>query len=159
MSAADFMGELVRHLNLRELWVGPDFALGRGREGNIARLAEIGRDLGYRVRVIDPVTRPASRCAPAASGRCSAQDGDVARAAELLGRPYQLWGQVAGGARRGQTLGYPTANLAVAADRVVPANGIYAAWAWLGEGDMAMPADVRRQHRHPADVRQRRADD
>jgi riboflavin kinase/FMN adenylyltransferase len=134
MSAADFMADLVRHLNLRELWVGPDFALGRGREGNIERLAEIGRDLGYRVRVIDPVDQAGE---PVRSSRIRAllgQDGNVVRAAEFLGRPYQLWGQVVRGAHRGQALGYPTANLAVTPDRVVPAFGIYACWAWIDDG-------------------------
>ncbi len=139
-SAADFMADLVRHLNLRELWVGPDFALGRGREGNIERLAEIGRDLGYRLHV---VARYQPGEEPVRSSRIRtllAQDGAVERAAQLLGRPYQLWGEVERGARRGRTLGYPTANLAVPADRVVPAYGVYACWAWLGEA--GLPAAV-----------------
>ncbi|HEX9116624.1 MAG TPA: archease, partial [Anaerolineae bacterium] len=55
----------------------------------------------------------------------------------LLGRPYRLWGEVTRGARRGHNLGYPTANLAVPESRLVPAYGIYACWAWLGEDDPA----------------------
>ena len=132
-SAADFMSNLVRRLNLRELWVGPDFALGRGREGNIERLAEIGQGLGYRVRVIPPYDLAGEPVRSSRVRTLLAQDGDVDRAAELLGRPYQVWGEVQSGARRGQSLGYPTANVAVAADRVAPAYGVYACWAWLGE--------------------------
>jgi len=54
--------------------------------------------------------------------------GDVAKAAELLGRPYELQGVVEHGDARGRTIGFPTANLAVDGQRVVPADGVYAGW-------------------------------
>jgi riboflavin kinase / FMN adenylyltransferase len=134
-SAGDFMRALVEHLNLRELWAGPDFALGRGREGNVERLAELGTQMGYTVRVAPPFDLNGE---PVRSSRVRgllAETGDVERAAELLGRPYAVTGEVASGARRGRQLGYPTANVAVPTGRQVPANGIYACWAWLeGQG-------------------------
>ncbi|OQA43546.1 MAG: Riboflavin biosynthesis protein RibF [Chloroflexi bacterium ADurb.Bin325] len=128
--AADFMQQIVRRLPLRELWVGPDFALGRGREGNAARLAELGQTLGYRVRVVAPYDWQGE---PVRSSRVRSlltDEGAVEAAADLLGRPYQVWGEVALGARRGHTIGFPTANLALPEDRLVPARGVYACWAW-----------------------------
>jgi riboflavin kinase / FMN adenylyltransferase len=131
-SAADFMQALVAGLRLRSLWIGPDFALGRGREGTPARLQELGQAYGYSVELVQPYQVLAG---PVHSSRIRAvlrEDGAVDIAAQLLGRPYQVWGQVARGAARGRDLGFPTANLTLPADRLVPAFGIYACWAWLG---------------------------
>lgn len=139
-SAEDFMRDLVAHLPLRELWVGPDFALGRGRAGNAGRLQELGRTLGYRVHVVQPFTLASGAVRSSRVRALLTDEGAVDRAAELLGRPYQVWGEVVAGARRGRTLGFPTANLQLPADRLVPANGIYACWAW--RGDTGLPAAV-----------------
>ncbi len=75
------------------------------------------------------------------------ENGAVEVAAELLGRPYQVWGQVVEGAQRGRTLGFPTANLQLAPDRLIPAFGVYACWSWRKdrETDGLMPG-------HPAVV-------
>jgi riboflavin kinase/FMN adenylyltransferase len=135
LSAAEFMNILAGNIPLRALWIGPDFALGRGREGNAARLSEIGARLGYSVQSVPPFDW---RGQPVRSSRLRAllgEDGDATQAAELLGRPYQIWGTVATGAQRGRTIGFPTANLILPAGpqppgRLVPANGVYACWAW-----------------------------
>ena len=133
LTAAEFMQQLAARVPLCALWIGPDFALGRGREGSAARLAELGRELGYDVRVTpaydwrgEPVR--SSRIRSLLSG-----EGAVAQAAELLGRPYEVWGEAVHGAERGRGLGFPTANLKLPAGRLVPAYGIYACWAWRGE--------------------------
>ena len=129
-SAQEFMSVLAGNIPLRALWIGPDFALGRGREGNAARLSEIGAQLGYRVQVVPPFDWLGQ---PVRSSRVRAllsEDGDAAQAAELLGRPYQVWGTVTPGAQRGRTIGFPTANLMLPPGRLVPANGVYACWAW-----------------------------
>ena len=133
-AAAEFMQELTRHVPLRALWIGPDFALGRGREGDAGRLAEIGVELGYRVEVVPPFDWLGQ---PVRSSRIRAllsEAGDAAQAAALLGRPYQVWGTVTEGARRGRTIGFPTANFSLPPDglnrRLVPANGVYACWVW-----------------------------
>ena len=130
LTAAEFMADVTRHVLLRELWIGPDFALGRGREGTAERLAEIGAGLGYSVHVVTPFDVAGQ---PARSSRIRtllANEGDAAQAAELLGRPYRVWGTVSKGAGRGHTLGFPTANLVLPPSRLVPANGVYACWAW-----------------------------
>jgi riboflavin kinase/FMN adenylyltransferase len=133
LSAAEFMQQLVARVPLCALWIGPDFALGRGRDGDAAQLEALGRELGYKLRV-SPVYD--WRGEPVRSSRIRsllAADGTVARAAELLGRPYEVWGEVVHGAERGRGLGFPTANLKLPAGRLVPAYGIYACWAWRGE--------------------------
>lgn len=141
MPADAFMQMLTAHLPVRQLWIGPDFALGRERTGTAAHLAALGATLGYRVQVVQPFEINGGT--PVRSSRVRAllaEAGAVAEAAVLLGRPYQVWGQVKEGARRGRRLGFPTANLALPADRLVPAHGVYACWAW--RGDTGYPAVV-----------------
>ena len=133
LSAAEFMRRLVERVPLCALWIGPDFALGRGREGDAVRLRELGRELGYDLRVTPTYDW---RGEPVRSSRIRsllAGEGAVAQAAELLGRPYEVWGEVVHGAERGRGLGFPTANLKLPAGRLAPAYGIYACWAWRGE--------------------------
>ncbi|MCC7355270.1 MAG: bifunctional riboflavin kinase/FAD synthetase [Anaerolineae bacterium] len=127
-SARHFVEALGRHLGLRELWAGPDFALGRNREGNLPALRQIGAELGFSVREVAPFLL---NNVEVRSGnvREALWKGDVAAAAAMLGRPYRLPGRVEKGEQRGQGLGYPTANLSVLPGRVIPAYGIYAAWA------------------------------
>ncbi len=141
-TAVEFMRDLTDHLPLKELWIGPDFALGRGREGTAARLTEIGDELGYRVHVLPPFNWLGR---PVRSSRIRAllqDEGDAAQAADLLGRPYQVIGPVTEGARRGRTMGFPTANLVPPASRLVPANGVYACWAWLGDAGHPAVANI-----------------
>ena len=138
--AADFVATLTAHLPLRELWVGPDFALGRGRDGNTERLAELGRDMGYALRVVAPFDWQGEAVRSSRVRSLLAEEGAVEQAGALLGRPYRVWGEVVKGAQRGQRLGFPTANLRLPEDRLVPAYGVYACWAW--RGDTGYPAVV-----------------
>jgi riboflavin kinase/FMN adenylyltransferase len=131
--ASEFMQNLTAHLALRSLWIGPDFALGRGREGNADLLTRLGGELGYKMRICPPFRQRGNPVRSSQIRRLLADEGSVEEAARLLGRPYQVWGQVRHGAHRGRLLGIPTANLEVPADRLVPAYGVYACWAWLGE--------------------------
>jgi len=87
-SASDFIAALTTNLPLRELWVGPDFALGRGRDGNTEQLTALGEEMGFAVRVLPPFDW---RGEPVRSSRIRtllADEGAVAEAAALLGRPY-----------------------------------------------------------------------
>lgn len=126
-----FVRMLVERLCMRELWVGPGFALGRGREGQIPALRRLGQQLGYSVHVVEPVYEDGQ---PISSTRIRAllAEGHVERAAELLGRYYAISGAVLHGAARGRRLGFPTANLRVPAERAAPADGVYAVWAHVG---------------------------
>ncbi|MGC8855322.1 MAG: bifunctional riboflavin kinase/FAD synthetase [Anaerolineae bacterium] len=129
VSASDFMSWLKQRLGLRRLLIGYDFALGRGREGNASRLSEIGRALDYDVQIL-PALTDESGVISSTEIRKLITAGNVSEAAKLLGRPYSLSGLVVHGDGRGRKLGIPTANIDYPRQKVIPANGIYACWAW-----------------------------
>ena len=133
LSSKDFLATLVERLRMRKLVVGPDFAMGRDRDGNLETLPEIASGLGFEFRSVDLMTDPAG-VVKSTTIRRQISEGDVAGAARLLGRNYSVRGIVGRGQERGRTLGFPTANLDVSADFVTPADGIYATWAHLESG-------------------------
>jgi len=130
--ARDFIDDVSQHLHMVELWVGEDFALGRAREGNVEALRAIGQELGFTVRVIEPLTWQ-GQIISSTRIRSLLLEGRVRQATRLLGRYPSLAGEVMRGSQRGHCLGFPTANLEVRKERVVPADGIYAVYARLGE--------------------------
>lgn len=130
VTAYDFMSGLKHRTGLQNLLIGYDFALGRGREGNAARLTEIGRELGYTVEVVSALGDESGVISSTEIRKLIAT-GNVAEAARLLGRPYSLHGPVVHGDARGRTINVPTANIGYSHDKMIPANGIYACWAYL----------------------------
>jgi riboflavin kinase / FMN adenylyltransferase len=132
-TADRFATTLVESLRMRRLVVGPGFALGHGREGNLAFLERRGRERGFRVTTVAPARRNGL---PVSSGRVreSIATGSFAGAISMLGRPYVLEGLVERGEGRGAGLGVPTANIRVPATRCLPAAGVYAGWLNFGEG-------------------------
>jgi riboflavin kinase/FMN adenylyltransferase len=131
-SAADFVAGLVRHLKMRQLWVGADFALGRNREGDIPRLRQLGQTMGFEVAVVEPFIQ-GGEVVSSTRIRHLLTAGEIRQATALLGRYPSLAGRVTTGARRGRRLGFPTANLSIMAERVIPADGVYAGFAWVNE--------------------------
>lgn len=131
--AAVFMTAVQQAVQMRSLWVGPDFALGRNRSGDISALRALGETLGYRVQVIEPQLFDGEEVR---SGRIRTAllAGEVEDAARQLGRAYVVTGTVVAGAQRGRSIGFPTANLAVPPQQLLPANGVYATWATLADG-------------------------
>ncbi|HUG33475.1 MAG TPA: bifunctional riboflavin kinase/FAD synthetase [Anaerolineales bacterium] len=127
-SAFDFMKLLKERLGLSHLVLGYDSALGKNREGNAARLAEIGSELGYTVETV-PALSDESGVISSTEIRKLISTGNVRDAARLMGHPYQLRGTVIRGDQRGRTIGFPTANLRYAEDKLIPAGGIYTCWA------------------------------
>jgi riboflavin kinase / FMN adenylyltransferase len=137
VTAYEFMSRLKRQLGLKQMLIGYDFALGRGREGNATRLAEIGAELGYSVEVL-PALSDESGVISSTEIRKLIEIGNVAEAARLLGHPYSLHGPVIHGDGRGRTINVPTANIAYAREKMIPAKGIYACRAYLhGEKHLA----------------------
>ena len=130
--ARDFIEMVSRKLRMRELWVGKDFALGYGRKGTPDVLRALGREMGFSIETINPLIWK-GEIISSTHIRSLLFRGRVRDAAELLGRYPNLAGEVVRGAQRGRCLGFPTANLEVRAERAVPANGIYAVYAILGE--------------------------
>lgn len=132
VTASDFMSHLKRRIGLRSLLIGYDFALGKGREGNVTRLTEIGAELGYSVEVV-PALSDESGVISSTEIRKLIEVGNVVEAARLLGRPYSLHGLVVHGDGRGRTIDIPTANISYSERKMIPARGIYACWAELNE--------------------------
>ena len=132
VTAYDFMSRLTRQLELKHLLIGYDFALGKGREGNAARLTDIGSDLGYNVEVVS-VLSDQSGVISSTEIRKLIEVGNVTEAGSLLGHAYSLHGPVVHGDARGRTIDVPTANLSYSRQKMIPARGIYACWAYLDE--------------------------
>lgn len=124
-SASDFVARLKKHLGLQHFLIGYDFALGKGRQGDSARLKEMGDELGYELEVI-PALGDESGVISSTEIRKLVALGDVTEAAALLGHPYGLHGPVVHGDSRGKELGFPTANIQYAEGKILPANGVYA---------------------------------
>ncbi len=129
-TARDFMNQISSSLGMHHLLIGYDTALGRGREGNAARLSEIGDEFGYTVRVIPPLSDDWGIISSTRI-RQSILEGNVSAAAEDLGRYFNLTGPVVHGDGRGHRINVPTANIQAPDGKIIPANGIYACWAWL----------------------------
>lgn len=131
---------LVDRLAAELVVVGTNFRFGRAAAGDVALLIALGEQRGFGVEAIGlvdlgdgPVSSSALRSQLAA--------GDVEVVARGLGRPFSLTGEVVHGEGRGRTIGIPTANVAVAEGRVLPADGVYACWAG-SEGGGRTPAVV-----------------
>lgn len=131
-SAQQFVAALHDHLRMRELWVGPDFALGSHRRGNIAHLQILSRQLGFGLHVVTPLCEYGQTISSTRIRTLLAQ-GQVEQVAGLLGRSYAITAPVVKGVQRGRALGFRTANLQIDPDRALPGNGVYAVWA-LVEG-------------------------
>ncbi len=139
--AAEFVQELVSYLSVRQLWVGPDFALGRKREGDITALRQIGQGLGFEVCVVPPLLRD-GEVVSSTRIRHLLMRGEIRQATVLLGRYPSLAGQVMQGAQRGRLLGFPTANLSVPTERAMPADGVYACFVWVDKKRHAAVSNI-----------------
>jgi riboflavin kinase/FMN adenylyltransferase len=113
----EFAESVLRPLGAKVVAAGENFRFGRGRSGDLTTLAGLGFDV-RAVPLVEGVSSSRIRQLVAA--------GEIEGAAQLLGRPPEVEGTVVAGDARGGTLGYPTANLAVPAEILVPAYGIYA---------------------------------
>lgn len=132
LPARDFVDLLQRRLRMKILVVGPDFALGRGREGDITMLSSLSDEMKFSLVVVD-LLEDADRPIRSTVVRRALADGDLMSVQSLLGRHFVLDGTVEEGVGRGKNLGFPTANLMVAPDRALPGDGIYATWARVGD--------------------------
>jgi riboflavin kinase/FMN adenylyltransferase len=133
VSAEDFARLLVEEARLRLLVVGENFALGRGREGTTARLAELGVGLGFEVVAV-PLLAASEDGISSTRVRGALADGEMELVSQLLGRPFSLRGPVLRGDERGRSIGFPTLNIGTSADQALPPNGVYVTRVELDEG-------------------------
>lgn len=135
---------LVGCLDAKVIIVGEDFHFGHQRKGNVELLRTMGADLGFEVEglpLVDADGSPAGQGARVSSTaiRHALGEGDLPTATAMLGRPYEVRGIVAHGDERGRELGFPTANVSVPGDILLPADGIYAGWFERADGTV-LPA-------------------
>jgi riboflavin kinase/FMN adenylyltransferase len=115
---------LVKHLKVKKVFVGFDFAFGHKRAGSITILKKLGGKYGFAVNAIKPVTTH-GHIVKSSTIRDMLTRGDFGKAIKLLGHPYEITGLVVKGSGRGKKLGFPTANLQLACDKLIPKHGVY----------------------------------
>ncbi|MCA9901263.1 MAG: bifunctional riboflavin kinase/FAD synthetase [Ardenticatenaceae bacterium] len=130
--AATFVDELCRYLDMRQMW-GGNFALGYQREGDIPFLRKLGEERGYSVQQVEAMVPWQGERVSSSRIRRSLLEGDLAEVNGCLGRPYCVSGTVVEGKKLGRTIGFPTANVDFWEEQLLPTNGVYATYAWLGE--------------------------
>ncbi|MFI5310197.1 MAG: riboflavin biosynthesis protein RibF [Gemmatimonadales bacterium] len=129
---------LLGRLGMKELLIGHDHGLGRGRSGDADLLAALGAERGFRVEVVPAVQGRDGRPISSTSIRRAIAGGDLARAADGLGRPYSVSGVVQPGAGRGRLLGFSTLNLGTPSPRkLLPPEGVYAIRANTARGSFS----------------------
>jgi riboflavin kinase/FMN adenylyltransferase len=132
LTAQNFMQLLKDNLDISHLLIGFNFALGRNRTGDLDSLQQLGKYLNYKVEVYRPVVMD-GEVISSSQIRNLLKEGQIKRANAMLGHPYTLEGQVIHGEHRGNKLGFPTANLDLAPDRLLPARGVYASQSSIDE--------------------------
>ena len=121
----DFAREVLHtKIGVREVYVGYDYAFGKGREGSIESLKKTGQTYGFGVGVVDAV-QVEGTAVSSSRIRDLIAAGRVDEAAKFLGRHYGIEGEVVHGSHRGHTLGFPTANINTAHE-LLPSFGVYA---------------------------------
>jgi riboflavin kinase/FMN adenylyltransferase len=128
-SAERFIEELlVNRIGAAFVLAGPDCHFGKNRRGDARMLSEHGNANGFDVETLEPHVDGDQVVSSSRIRQLLTTPGDVQSAAALLGRPFSLRGVVVKGDQRGRQIGVPTANLRLATE-LVPAHGVYAAWA------------------------------
>lgn len=142
--AETFVDRVLRdRYRLAELFIGHDHGFGRGRMGDKTVLTELGRDRGFGVTVLPPVEGTDGHPVSSTAIRRAVAGGDLARAAQGLGRPYCVSGRVIGGDKRGRLLGFPTLNLdPPPARKLLPPDGVYAVRVQTPQGEFGGMANV-----------------
>lgn len=125
LTADEFFQSIIRqHVAARAIVEGPNFYFGRHRTGDVELLGQLCRDAEMRLKIVEPNLHAAEYISSSRI-RQAIIDGDVRQAANMLGRDYQISGIVVEGAKRGSTIGFPTANLEQV-ETLLPGPGVYA---------------------------------
>lgn len=145
VTAEDLARAFFELLEMRLMVLGPDAAFGRGAPKDTpARMQALGAELGFDVIQVPPLMHDHERFSSTAVRNALAAS-DIPRVTALLGRPYRLSGPVVKGFERGRTIGFPTANVSVAADRALPGIGVYATRAHVAGRTLAGATNIGRR--------------
>lgn len=134
LDARAFLQILKSHTGFSWIFTGPDFALGKDRLGDIAALKEIGLQMDFQLQVIAQQMEK-NQVVSSSQIRQDLLAGRVRDANRKLGHHFMLPGKVVHGENRGSKLGFPTANLEIAPELLIPGNGVYVTRAWMTESD------------------------
>ncbi|MEK8130183.1 bifunctional riboflavin kinase/FAD synthetase [Paenibacillus filicis] len=130
LSPEEFVEHMLVPLNLDTVYVGFDFRFGHRGAGTPDTLCELAKGR-FAVEIVRPYERGGEKVSSTRIRQCL-QDGQAREAGELLGRSYQMEGEVVHGDARGRTIGFPTANILLKDPYVLPANGVYAVRVLVG---------------------------
>ena len=123
---AFFTRYIIEGTGIDEIIVGYDHRFGKGRTGDENFIRKLAEKFGFKVTYVEAVMQNQTNISSTQVRKLLAE-GNVKAAAELLGRDYEIFGEVIHGDKRGRELGYPTANLECDSDnKLLPANGVYA---------------------------------
>ncbi len=125
-TAEQFVDLLVERFSVCELVVGYDHGLGRGRQGDVDVLRELGTTRGFTVHVVEAKMDTRGTAISSTAIRRAVAYGDLTVARQMLGRPYELFGRVVKGSARGRSIGIPTINLEIPREKLLPPDGVYA---------------------------------
>ena len=129
IGAGQFVKLLQHYLNMRGMVLGPDFTLGRNREGNADVLCKLGQSMDFKLIII-PQIAVNSEVVSSTAIRNELAKGDIKKVNRMLGRFFSLEGRVISSIGRGTEIGFPTANLDIEPERALPADGVYATLAY-----------------------------
>ena len=143
MSHNEFVQKiLVDELDVRYIAVGTDFRYGKDRLGDVDTLRQAGERLGFEVNVIEKLKLSGETVSSTRIRKCL-EEGDVKGASELMGHPYKITGEVAGGKKLGRTLGYPTINVDYDERKKLPKFGVYASRVLIHASGNKENSDIR----------------
>ena len=135
MSPEEFVSEvLVKQMNVGYVAVGVDFRFGKDRAGDTDTLRELGSKYGFEVSILDKLMIDGSIVSSSLI-REKLSDGDMDSTKMYLGRPYSIKGTVESGKKLGRTLGYPTVNISLDADKILPRYGVYSSVVRIFDGN------------------------
>lgn len=125
MSPRTFAEEvIVKRLKAACVFVGEDYTFGKDKKGHISVLKKLGRELGFGVKAVKDKFEK-KRIVKSTLIRRLLECGEFSHAVNLMGHPYPVFGRVVAGEGRGRTLGFPTANVRISADKLLPMDGVY----------------------------------
>ncbi len=136
-SSEEFIRDvLYQNIGISEFVIGYDHHFGKDREGTIDTVTSMGRELGFRTEVVSRKDVNEKPVSSTAIRNALMEKGDIKQANTFLGRPYRLTGTVVQGSRRGEKLGFPTANIKPDHEqKAVPKQGVYAVRGYVDQSD------------------------
>jgi riboflavin kinase/FMN adenylyltransferase len=143
LDALEFIRMLKDYLKLRILVIGPDFALGKGRKGDIDFIKTLSVKLGFTVEVMPPLIINGEVVSSSLIRQMLAQ-GNLVKSTALLGQYFSIKGEVVTGEKRGKTLGFPTANLKIRPEQSLLPDGVYLTLTYLNNQELPSVTNIGR---------------